>query len=180
MHKSKFVAAALAGAAVMVLSGCDNANPNGNNRVFVENPPPTLPMSINEMMVGMVDNSSDYLFAVGNGDLPKDDADWAEVENRAYETVIAAKAMQLVGTGPNDMEWASQPEWQQLADELSAIGMEAHKLAAAKEVDGWTELGDRLVQNCMACHEKYKPDIPTGGIFHGSSERESKGESIFD
>ena len=179
MMQPRHAKALIAGAAILALAGCD-ANPTGKNRVFVENPPPTLPVSINAMMVGMVDDSADMLWAVGNGDLPRDEHDWYLVRNSAYQTIIGSKAMQLAGTGPNDVDWVADPEWQRLSDELSAIGMEALSLAEAQQVEGWDALGDRLVQNCLACHEQFKPEIPSEGILHESTERESRGISIFD
>jgi len=51
--------------------------------------------------------------------------------------------------------------------------------AKSEDVDAWRAIGDRLVQNCLACHELFKPEVPSQGILHESTERESLGVSIF-
>lgn len=55
------------------------------------------------------------------------------------------------------------------------------QLAEAKsaDVDAWRAVGDRLIQNCLNCHQKFKPEIPSEGILRGSTERQSRGISIF-
>lgn len=141
----------------------------------------TLPVSINAAMVGLVDHSADYLFALGNGDLPRNDNDWHLVLSSAYETMLGGAVIQIPGTGPNDEGWVQNPEWIRLSRELTDIGAEAVALAEAKStnVDDWREVGDKLIQNCLACHEQFKPEIPSEGILRGSTERQSRGESIF-
>lgn len=140
-----------------------------------------LPVSINATMVGLVDHSADYLFALGNGDLPRNENDWHLVLSSAYETMLSGAVIQIPGTGPNDGEWVKNPEWIRLSKELTGIGAEAVKLSEAKSanVDDWRAVGDKLIQNCLACHEQFKPEIPSEGILRGSTERQSRGESIF-
>ncbi|WP_156457556.1 cytochrome c [Altererythrobacter sp. Root672] len=140
-----------------------------------------LPVSLNAAMVSMVDHSADYIFALGNDDLPRNDRDWLLVRNSAFEMMLAGTVTQIPGTGAFDEEWTKNPEWQTLAKQLTAHGAEALKLAEAKStnVQEWRALGDRLVQTCLQCHEKFKPEIPSEGILKGSTERQSRGESIF-
>jgi len=141
----------------------------------------TLPVSLNAAMVALTSQSADYLFAPGNGDMPKNDHDWALVQNAAYETMLAGTVIQIPGTGEFDAQWVAEDDWKKLAGELTEIGGEADKLAAAKSTDQakWREVGDKLVQNCLACHEKFKPETPSQGILHEATKRESLGESIF-
>lgn len=141
-----------------------------------------LPVSINAAMVSMVDHSADYIFAVGNNDLPRNDRDWQSVRNSAFEMMIAGTVTQIPGTGAFDEEWTNNPEWQNLAKQLTTHGAEALALAEAKStnVEEWRAIGDRLVQTCLQCHEKFKPEIPSEGILRGSTERQSRGESIFN
>jgi len=141
----------------------------------------TWPVSINAAMVGMIDHSADYLFALGNGDMPRNENDWHLVGNSAYEIVLAGAVIRHPGTGPFDAAWVKEPEWQRLAQELSGIGEEAVKLAAAKSTDeaAWRAVGDRLIANCLECHKQFKPEIPSEGILRGSTERQSRGISIF-
>lgn len=141
----------------------------------------TLPVSINAAMVGMIDHSADYIFAVGNGDLPRNDNDWHLVSNSAYEIVLSGAVIQIPGTGEFDREWVQNPEWIELSEELTRIGQDSVQLAEAKstDVEAWRAVGDRLIQNCLNCHQKFKPEIPSEGILRGSTERQSRGISIF-
>lgn len=141
----------------------------------------TLPVSINATMVGLVDHSADYLFALGNGDLPRNDNDWHLVLSSAYEMMLSGAVIQIPGTGANDAAWVRNAEWIQLSEDLTGIGAEAVALAEAKStnVEEWRAVGDKLIQNCLACHEQFKPEIPSEGILRGSTERQSRGESIF-
>jgi len=141
----------------------------------------TLPVSINAAMVALTSQSADYLFAPGNGDMPKNDHDWALVHNAAYETMLAGAVIQIPGTGQYDVQWVAEDDWKKLSNDLTEIGGEAEKLAAAKSTDQaqWRDVGDRLVQTCLSCHEKFKPETPSQGILHEATKRESLGESIF-
>ena len=132
-----------------------------------------LPVSLNAVMVGMVDNASDPLFEVGNalreggsGKAPKTDDDWRNVEYHAYEMVVSGRIMQIPGTGPMDKEWTSNPSWKSFADALTDVGMQLLAKAQAKSTDGFVELGDKLVDNCEGCHKVFKPAIPTMRILH--------------
>lgn len=141
-----------------------------------------LPLSINAAMVGVVDQSADYIWAVGNGDIPKDSHDWDQVRGAVYDMIIGGQIIQISGTGQFDAQWVSNADWQRHANDLTRIGQVALPLVEAKSTDqdAWREIGDQLVANCLACHELFKPEVPSQGILHESTERESRGESIFD
>lgn len=172
--RSKLLVSALVCA---TLSGCQ-----AQEAAVEETTAPKLPVSINAAMVAMVDHSSDYLFALGNGDMPRNDHDWDLVRVSAYETMLSGKVIQIEGTGEYDAQWVTNPEWDALSDQLTMIGSDALNLVEEKSTDteAWRAVGDRLVQNCLTCHEKFKPEVPSEGILHESTERESRGESIFD
>lgn len=129
-------------------------------------PAMTLPISLNAVMVGLVDHSSDYIFDVGNGKVPKTEDDWREAEYHAYQMVASGKLIQLAGTGPSDVAWTANPDWKKRSDDLTAVGMEALKLAQAKDAAGYRAVGDKLIDVCESCHTAYKPDIPTMKILH--------------
>jgi len=134
----------------------------------------TLPISINAVMVGGIDHASDPLFGVGNalfgsGRLPSSDDDWREVQYHAYQMVILGKVIQLPGTGPRDAEWTANPQWKGFAEALSSVGMDMLKKAEAKDAQGFDQLGNNLVDVCEACHQAFKPAIPTMKIFHKPS-----------
>lgn len=167
--------------AIALLAGCQQAS---------EAPPAeaaqaglsTLPVSINAAMVGMIDQSADYIWAVGNGDLPKDDHDWDQVRGAVYDMIIGGQISKVPGDGEFDAQWTAEADWIRHSDELTKIGQDALPLVEARSTDqeAWRAIGDRLVQNCLACHELFKPEVPSQGILHESTVRESLGQSIFN
>jgi hypothetical protein len=182
MMTKLWMSAGVAGLA-LALAGCQQAPEDSAEKAPVAAVAPVkLPVSINAAMVGLVDHSADYIFAMGNGDLPKNDHDWDLVRSASYDMLLGGTVTQIEGTGQHDAQWVANPEWQKLAQELTVIGQDALKLTEAKSTDvvAWKAVGDRLIQNCLSCHEKFKPEVPSQGILHESTERESRGISIFD
>lgn len=167
-------------ALALALPSCEKA-PAPAARASADAPAITWPISLNAAMVGMIDHSADYLFALGNGDMPRNANDWHLVSNSAYEIVLGGAVIAHPGTGEFDKQWTETEDWQRLAHELTGIGTDALKLADAQSTDqkAWRAVGDRLIQNCLACHAKFKPEIPSQGVLRGSTERQSRGESIF-
>lgn len=165
----------------LALAGCQQA---ADEPEVAEGTAPqiTLPVPINAAMVGIIDQSADYIWAVGNGDMPRDDHDWDQVRGAVYDMILGGQLIQIEGTGEYDAQWVANFDWQHHSNELTQIGQDALPLAETKstDVEAWRAIGDRLVDNCLACHELFKPDIPTQGIMHESTERESRGISIFD
>lgn len=179
MSRSRIAHAAIVGLAALTLAGCQNKTEepaSGSTETL------KLPISINAAMVALTDHSADYLFAPGNGDMPRDDHDWDLVRSSAYDMALAGTVLQIEGTGAEDAAWVANPEWKKLAEDLTGLGQEAVNLSTEKSTDQakWQALGDKLVQNCLACHEKFKPETPSQGILHEATKRESLGESIFD
>lgn len=171
-----------AAAFAVVLGACQEAEEPATEQSATANAGDlTLPVSTNAAMVGMIDHSADYLFALGNGDLPRNDNDWHLVSNSAYEIMLGGAVIQIPGTGQFDREWVENPEWIRLSGELTEIGEDAVQLAEAKstDVEAWRAVGDRLIENCLECHRMFKPEIPSEGILRGSTERQSRGISIF-
>ena len=136
-----------------------------------------LPISLNAVMVGMVNHATKDLFAVGNavregggGKPPKTDADWREVEYHAWQLIVAGRIIQVPGTGPRDREWTANPNWKPFADALTDLGNQMLQKAEMKTTDGFVELNDRLIDNCEGCHRAFKPDIPTMRILAAPGE----------
>ncbi len=124
----------------------------------------TLPVSINAVMVGLVDHASEPLWLDAYTP-PKTDDGWREAEYEAYQMAISGKLIQLAGTGPNDHDWVQDPDWIRMADELSSAGMDAVNAAQLRKVDQLNAAGDRLVAACEDCHKKFKPGLTSMGIY---------------
>lgn len=156
-------------ATAALLAGCD-----GKPTATAPNPTaaaaapaaPTPPFSVNEMMVMIVDQPGELLWDVEKpGRAPKTAEDWYQLEIHAVSLASAATVIQLGGTGPNDATWAADPVWKSSAGKLASAALVARGAARAKDLPTLIKANGQIVDACEACHAKFKPDIPTGGLF---------------
>lgn len=124
----------------------------------------SLPVSLNAVMVALVDHASEPL-RVDAYEPPTTDTGWREAEYNAYQMAIAAKLIQLPALGPNDADWVVEPKWAPIADEMSAAGLDALKAAQARDVAALDLAGDRLVAACETCHKEFKPNLASMGLY---------------
>jgi hypothetical protein len=142
-------------------------------------PPPAqpsvkLPMSYNALMVAMVDNAGHVLWDIEKeGFAPKNEADWAEVENHGMQLAAAATLLRLEGAGPADGGWVKQVGWTTNAEAMAAAGMAASIAAKSKNKDALIKANGDLVAACEGCHKAFKPELPTEGIAHQRPHSES-------
>jgi hypothetical protein len=126
--------------------------------------PITLPVSLNAVMVALVDHASEPLW-LDAYQPPTTEEGWREAEHHAYQMAVGGKLIQLAGTGPNDATWVADANWIRMADEMSAAGMDALAAARARNVALLNAAGDRLVASCESCHLEYKLGLPSMGIY---------------
>ena len=131
-------------------------------------PPITLPISLNAVMVALVDHASEPLW-LDAYEPPATEARWLEAEYNAYQMAVSGKLIQLAGTGPNDADWVADSEWIRMSDEMTAAGMDALNAAKARNVAMLNTAGDRLVASCESCHQKFKPGLTSMGIYKSPS-----------
>ena len=125
---------------------------------------PTLPVSINAVMVALVDHASDPLWVAAYKP-PKNDAAWKETEYDAYQVAVTGKLIQLAGSGPIDANWVADPVWRSYADAMSLAGMDSLRAAQAKDIKALDAAGAKLVEACEGCHKQFKPSLTTGGLY---------------
>lgn len=167
MARATYLAGISLAAAMGALAACTPAKAPETTAATAPAPaaaPITLPVSINEVMVALVDHASEPLWQ-DSYQAPTTDDRWLEVQYNAYQMAIAGKLIQLPGQGPNDSEWVADPDWIIKANEMSAAGMQALEAAKAKDVDALNTAGDRLVEACESCHKKFKPALPSMGVY---------------
>lgn len=127
---------------------------------------PAPPFSVNEMMVMIVDQPGELLWDVEKeGGAPKTEEDWYQLENHAVSLASAATLVQLGGTGPSDAAWAADPLWRSSSEQLVQAALLARGAARGKDLPALINANGDIVDACEACHAKFKPDIPTGGLF---------------
>ena len=123
-----------------------------------------LPVSLNEVMVALVNPAADPLW-VAAWKSPKTDKDWRELERRAYQLELAGALIAFPGTGALDESWAAKPPWQRWSNQLRDVGRDAIEAVQARDLTGIAMVGDRTVEICEGCHADFKLPFPTQGVF---------------
>jgi hypothetical protein len=122
-------------------------------------------MSLNRLMVAVVDDAAHGIWAGGNKNERLNDLEWVEIEMNTYQLQAAATLVSQGGTGPADRGWATSPAFQERARKLNDMAVIARKAVTAKDNMALRTAGDQLVDVCNECHALFKPDVPTEGIF---------------
>lgn len=129
-----------------------------------------LPVSLNEVMVALINDAADPIWAAASTP-PASDAQWRALERNAYRLELGGALLAVPGTGPLDDEWTADPAWAKWADDLRQAGADAVAAVEARDLEAISGVGDRLVVACEECHDSYRQDPPTGGKY-GEVSRE--------
>jgi len=155
---------------VLVLAACTSGvqkKTSAESQPASEAPTVPLGISINAVMVGLVDHAAHSVWdAAAPGKEPKDDKGWAEVQHHAIQLAAAGSVIAMPGTGKSDAAWVETPEWRRYSKDLEDTGVQAWKAAQNKDMKAIADSGDKLVAICEGCHKLYKGDLPTEGIVH--------------
>jgi Cytochrome C' len=155
--------AVLCGVAASLLIGCSSKV----EPPLPQGPPVALAVSINAVMVALVDHAAHVLWDVEkDGHAPKTDAEWTEIEHHAIQLSASGVVVALGGTGKLDAGWVKTPAWTKRAQELTDSALAALSAARAKDLGALVKANGRLVESCEGCHREFKPDVPTEGIMH--------------
>lgn len=131
-----------------------------------------LPVSLNEVMVALVNNAADPIW-VAAWRHPESDEVWRALERNAYQLEIAGSLLTVPGTGPLDVAWTNDPKWQFYSEQLESVGGEARVALENRDLDAIKLAGDKLVEVCEGCHIDFKPADPTAGKFGELSPTEA-------
>ena len=108
-------------------------------------------MSINALMVALVDHASHELWNVEKeGAAPKNDQAWQEVEHHATQLAGAGTLIAVGGTGQADPGWAQSPEWKKYPGQLNEAGLAAMNAARAKNLGALVKANGQLVESVKA------------------------------
>jgi hypothetical protein len=155
-------AAALIAAAGYALPGTTV----GMAQAPVAAPHVAVPISVNSLMVALVDQAAHEIWDGGNQTRNLTAREWLLIEQHSLQLAGAGSLISLGGTGPADQGWALSPEWQDWSRKLSAVALDAKLATDNKDKVALRVAGDRLVETCVGCHKVFKPDVPTEGITH--------------
>jgi hypothetical protein len=135
-------------------------------------------ISINQLMVAVVDNAAHILWDVEReGMAPKDSSDWLEIENHAIQLAAAATLIQVGGTGQADMGWIRQVGWRDHADMMGGAAVAALEAARNRDLAALVKANGDLVASCETCHKAFKPELPSEGLLHQRPHSDSHAPS---
>lgn len=143
---------------------------DGSQQTVLPTLPVPPPVSVNALMVGLIDHAGHELWETErDGHAPKTDDQWGVLEHHAIQLAAAGQLIAQGGTGPADMGWARLPDWTRFSREMTAIAIEARKAVRAKDLEALKVVNGNLAEVCERCHQQFKPDLPTEGIAHPHS-----------
>ena len=128
--------------------------------------PLDVPVSINALMVTMIDHSAHHIWDHEALDRQLSDDQWRLVEYFSIQLAGAGSLITLGGSGPADAGWVANAEWRTFAQAMSSAAVIAMDAAKTRNKDLLTTAGDALVMACEGCHDAFKPASPTEGITH--------------
>jgi cytochrome c5 len=126
--------------------------------------PLPLPVPINAVMVAMVDFAADGIWRPAVSEKPLTNNQWLLAEQDAVNLVAAATLITTAGTGVNDAVWVADPDWRRWATDMQNSALQAKAAVGQKDQARLKLVGDDLVETCQACHQKFKPGLPSMGI----------------
>ena len=104
--------------------------------------------NVKQLMRAMVAPSSNALFDVPR-QVPKDDAEWAFIENSA---VILGESGNLLMIGGRSQQ---TQVWMETSQALVDAGRFALQAAEARDLDALADVGNRIVDACETCHNRH-------------------------
>lgn len=128
--------------------------------------PLEMPVSINALMVTLIDHAAHHIWDYGTMERDIADEEWRIVEYYAIQLAAAGPAITLGGSGDMDDAWSTSPQWIEHARNMSSIAQQAIVAAQDHDKAALRTLGNDLTDSCDACHAAFKPELPTEGLVH--------------
>ena len=128
-----------------------------------------LPVSINALMVTMLDHSAHYIWDYAALEETMLEEEWAAVEYYAIQLAAGGPLITLGGTGEFDNGWVSSPQWLAYSMDMSNAAMKAKTASRLEDKELLMTAGDELLDSCLGCHDLFKPEIPSEGMMHNPS-----------
>ncbi|PCJ43604.1 MAG: hypothetical protein COA71_01665 [SAR86 cluster bacterium] len=125
-----------------------------------------VPVSVNALMVTMIDHSAHYIWDYAALEDMMLEEEWLAVEYYSIQLAAAGPLMTLGGTGEFDNAWAISPQWLSYSMDMSNAAMKALNAARLQDKFLLETAGDELLDACLACHRAFKPEIPSEGVIH--------------
>jgi cytochrome c5 len=123
-----------------------------------------LPLPINAVMVSMVDFAADGIWRPAAQEAPLSDRQWRLIEKDATDLIASATLITTAGAGVNDAAWVADADWRRWSFEMQQVAIAAKNAVDARDQGALKTAGDQLVEICQACHQKFKPGLPSMGL----------------
>lgn len=121
------------------------------------------PLTLLQIMRANVEIPADGIWAVTSKD-KLSDKEWLLAEQDAVNIIASASFVAGAGTGPQDMAWRSNADYQAWAKEMQDDGVKLLAAVKAKDLAKLADAGDHLGGVCQDCHTKYRPENPSDGV----------------
>ncbi|MDR2212510.1 MAG: cytochrome c [Pseudomonadales bacterium] len=128
--------------------------------------PPQVPVSINALMVTLVDHSAHHIWNHQALERDLTDDEWRLVEYYSIQLAASGPLLTLGGNGPDDAAWAADSRWRDMSQAMSSAAVVAMDAAKSKNKELLSSAGDTLLEVCESCHQTFKPSSPTEGFVH--------------
>tara|TARA_R110000772_G_scaffold63282_14_gene141787 strand:- start:306 stop:860 length:555 start_codon:yes stop_codon:yes gene_type:complete len=125
-----------------------------------------VPVSVNSLMVTMIDHSAHYIWDYAALDAVMLEEEWLTVEYYSIQLAAAGPLINLGGTGELDNDWIRSPQWLSYAMDMSSAAMKSLNAARLQDKALLQTAGDELLDSCLGCHRSFKPEVPTEGVIH--------------
>jgi len=113
--------------------------------------------TLKQVMRGILLPNSDAIFAVAQT-APKDDKEWAAIENSAIAIAEAAALVAMPGRLRDNGQPVpvTRPDWMKFSQELADAAQASYKAARTKNQEAVNMSTDRLSEACDSCHGVYR------------------------
>jgi hypothetical protein len=126
----------------------------------------SVPVSINALMVTLIDHSAHYIWDYGVLERQITADEWRTIEYYAIQLAGSGPLITLGGSGPLDDAWARSPEWIRYSKDMSAGAIQALDASKSRDKSMLLNAGNILIDSCEGCHQAFKPELPTEGFTH--------------
>ncbi len=172
MARAARLAIAIALAAALPLAACTKAPEKAAAPVAPA--PLALKTTLLEVMRASVEIPADGIWAAQSAE-KLEDADWLLVEQDALDLANGATLMTLPATGKDDAMRQANADYAGWAADIQKTALELRDAAKAKDVMKLGAAADHITETCQACHDKYRPQVPSDGVarypFYPARER---------
>jgi cytochrome c556 len=91
-------------------------------------------------------------------------ADWLLAEQDATNVIASASFIANAGIGPKDKAMQANADYQAWAKDVQDTGIKILAAVKAKDQMAMGAAADHLSDTCQACHDKYRPQVPSDGV----------------